>query len=59
MMGVEGLTIQYSDLEDGGQILYTTEDGDLVNALHAWFDQQVTDHGDHAQAKRPEIGKGP
>ena len=50
-MGAEELTIVYSDVEGGGQILYTAENGDLVAALHAWFDQQVTDHGAHAQAE--------
>ncbi|MCB8961635.1 MAG: aspartate carbamoyltransferase [Ardenticatenales bacterium] len=53
MMGAEALTLQYSELENGAQILYTTEDGDLVDALHAWFDQQLADHGDHAQTERP------
>ncbi|MFN2141933.1 MAG: aspartate carbamoyltransferase [Candidatus Promineifilaceae bacterium] len=49
VMGADELTIQYSDLKDGGQILYTTANPDLVQALHAWFDQQVADHGEHAQ----------
>ena len=59
MMGADGLTIQYSDLENGGQLLYTTEDSALVTALHAWFDQQLADHGDHAQAQRPETDVSP
>ncbi len=53
-MGVDRLTIIYSDINNGGQILYTTADGDLVVALHAWFDQQLADHDDHAQAHRPD-----
>jgi mono/diheme cytochrome c family protein len=52
--GADRLTIRYSDVDGGGQILYTAEDGALVSALHAWFDQQVTDHGAHAQIERPE-----
>ena len=48
-MGAEKLAISYSDVTGGGQILYTAEDADLVTALHAWFDQQVADHGTHAQ----------
>lgn len=49
VMGADRLTMVYSDLDQGGQILFTTEDADLVEALHAWFDQQVADHGDHAR----------
>ncbi|MFN2137521.1 MAG: c-type cytochrome [Candidatus Promineifilaceae bacterium] len=52
--GADRLTIQYNHLENGGQIVFATEDGELVTALHAWFDQQVADHGDHALAVGPE-----
>ncbi len=47
--GADRLTIEYSEIADGAQILYTTDDPALVEAIHAWFDQQVSDHGDHAQ----------
>lgn len=53
MMGADRLTIVYSDTDNGGQILYTTTDADLVSALHAWFDQQVADHGNHATMQTP------
>ena len=49
VMGYDRIEIVYSALEDGGEILYTTEDGALVSAIHAWFDAQVADHGHHAQ----------
>ena len=49
IMGHEKLNIEYSDIEAGGQILYTTEESEMVNAIHAWFDAQVQDHGSHAQ----------
>lgn len=52
VMGAERLNIVYSDIPDGGQILYTTDDEDLVLAIHAWFEQQLTDHGMHAQPER-------
>ena len=52
-MGADRLTIVYSDADSGGQILYTTEDADLASALHAWFDQQVSDHGSHAMMQDP------
>jgi hypothetical protein len=47
--GADQISIVYSELPDGAQILYTTEDGDLVSAIHQWFDAQVLDHGSHAQ----------
>jgi len=42
------IDIAYVDLPRGGQITYTTAEADLVGALHAWFDAQVSDHGSHA-----------
>lgn len=48
MLGAERITIAYSELANGAQILYTTEDAELVAAIHAWFDAQVSDHGSHA-----------
>jgi mono/diheme cytochrome c family protein len=53
-MGADKLSIVYSDVDRGGQILYTAEDSELVAALHAWFEQQLADHGEHAQAILPE-----
>ena len=47
--GYQHLTVQYSVIENGAQILYTTTDPDLVTALHQWFDAQVADHGPHAR----------
>ena len=47
--GYERLTVSYSEIENGAQILYNTEDQALIEALHAWFDAQLSDHGPHAQ----------
>ncbi len=47
-MGTDRITIRYSDLPNGGQITYTTEDSALVAALHDWFQAQLSDHGQHA-----------
>jgi hypothetical protein len=47
--GYQRLTVQYSEIENGAQILYTSPDPDLVAALHQWFEAQVADHGPHAQ----------
>ncbi len=52
MMGADQIEITYSDLPDGAQILYTTTDADLVDAIHSWFDAQVADHGQHATDQR-------
>lgn len=48
MMGHERMTVSYADVEGGGEILYTSDDADIVRAIHAWFEQQVRDHGAHA-----------
>lgn len=44
------VTVTYADTPDGAQLTYTTEDPQLVDAIHAWFDRQVMDHGDDAEA---------
>lgn len=44
----DAFTVEYSDLPDGGQIIYTTDDDDVLNALHMWFMAQMTDHGPDA-----------
>ncbi len=49
MMGHEKMSIEYTSMENGGQILYTTEDTDMIAAIHTWFDAQRSDHGEHAQ----------
>ena len=45
----EQLQIAYTALPDGGAITYTTNNEVVREALHAWFDAQVTDHGEHAR----------
>ena len=52
MAGADKIRIDYSDLADGGQILYTTDDAELVEAIHLWFDAQLSDHGSHATGHR-------
>ncbi len=46
--GADRLTVTYSDLPNGGQIVYTTSEPYLVDAIHRWFAAQVSDHGEHA-----------
>ena len=45
------IDVVYADTSDGARITYTTAETQLVTALHAWFDAQVTDHGSHATAE--------
>ncbi|GAA3390429.1 hypothetical protein GCM10020369_44340 [Cryptosporangium minutisporangium] len=42
------IVLAYAPTADGGRITYTTSDPELREALHAWFDAQVSDHGQHA-----------
>jgi len=48
--GYADITVTYRDLPDGAQLTYTSEDPELIGAIHAWFDRQVMDHGSHARA---------
>lgn len=50
--GHDRIDIAYRDIDQGAEIRYTTEDAALVDAIHQWFDQQVRDHGQHAQDHR-------
>jgi hypothetical protein len=47
-MGYERITVGYADVPQGGSIRYESDAADLVDAIHAWFDRQVHDHGKHA-----------
>lgn len=43
------IDIAFTETAGGGRITYRTADPALVAALHAWFDAQVGDHGEHAE----------
>lgn len=45
--GEISLTLIETDL--GATITYSTDDADVVDAIHAWFAAQTSDHGDHAE----------
>jgi hypothetical protein len=47
--GAANVDIQFETREDGARLIYTTNDPDLIEALHRWGDAQVSDHGDHAE----------
>lgn len=42
--------IRYQDLDNGGELRYSTRNPSLVAALHSWFDAQLSDHGADAMA---------
>jgi hypothetical protein len=47
--GYADITVEYAETPDGAQLVYTSAEPELVDAIHAWFDRQVMDHGAHAQ----------
>ncbi|HEV7761048.1 MAG TPA: hypothetical protein VGO78_18710 [Acidimicrobiales bacterium] len=46
--GADAVAITYENLTDGAKVVFTTDDPDLVDALHRWGEAQTTDHGTHA-----------
>jgi hypothetical protein len=51
-MGHERLRITYGEVARGAEIRYASDDPALIAAIHAWFDAQLSDHGEHAQPHR-------
>ncbi len=43
------LAIAYRDIPAGAELSYTTNETNLVAALHQWFDAQLADHGPDAR----------
>lgn len=44
----EQLHVNYKELENGAEITYSSEQPGLVDAIHRWFDAQLSDHGSDA-----------
>ncbi|SEJ83908.1 hypothetical protein SAMN05192539_102023 [Paraburkholderia diazotrophica] len=44
------IEIEYKDVHAGAELIYRSADKMLVNALHEWFDAQLSDHGPNAKA---------
>ncbi|MFO1290146.1 MAG: aspartate carbamoyltransferase [Nitrosomonas sp.] len=42
------IKISYKELPDGAEIAYSTEIQKLKNAIHQWFEAQLSDHAQHA-----------
>jgi len=40
--------IEVVEVSDGARLVYTTDDPELVDALHSWAEAQVADHGEDA-----------
>jgi len=47
------ITFNYRDLPNGAEIAYVAEDSMLIDAIHRYFDAQLSDHGHHAIARSP------
>ncbi|MFI6086285.1 aspartate carbamoyltransferase [Streptomyces sp. NPDC051217] len=50
--GYKRIQVRYREQPDGANLTYDTEEPALVDALHDWFEAQLGDHGDHAEAGR-------
>jgi len=58
MLGVQELSagaaqikVEYTALPNGAQITFTTQDLNLITAIHRWFGAQLSDHGSDAIAQ--------
>ena len=50
------IRVEYKELSNGAQIDYSTDDPALIEAVHQWFEVQLSDHARHAipgDANRP------
>jgi hypothetical protein len=46
--GYSRVQLAYREMPAGAEIRYTTQSPELVRAIHAWFEAQLSDHGSHA-----------
>src|SRR6266540_5252216 len=46
--GATRIRVEYAALPNGAQLTYTTDDLQLITALHQWFGAQLSDHGHDA-----------
>ena len=45
----DAIELDLIETDDGAAIVYTTDDTDLIDAIHSWFAAQTMDHGSHAE----------
>jgi hypothetical protein len=48
------IKIVYRELPDGAEIDYSTNDTKLAEAIHQWFNAQLSDHARHAVPGHPD-----
>jgi hypothetical protein len=46
--GATNVQVTYTELPDGARLTFSTEDPQLVLAIHKWFSAQLADHGPDA-----------
>lgn len=46
--GVAKIRMEYTTLPNGAQIVFRTQDLQLITAIHRWFGAQLSDHGSDA-----------
>ena len=46
--GSAQLKVEYAALPNGAQVTFTTQDLQLITAIHRWFGAQLSDHGSDA-----------
>lgn len=46
------LSVVYADAKAGAQLTFRSRDSKLVEAIHRWFDAQLSDHGPDAMEER-------
>ena len=49
--GAAEIKVEYTELPDGAQITFTTQNISLITAIHRWFGAQLSDHGSDAVAQ--------
>jgi len=54
MMAGDRLTVAYSEIDGGGEIRYEGADPEVVEAIHAWVEAQLSHHGEHARKGRED-----
>jgi len=47
------IKISYTELSDGAQIVYASDQPKIVLAIHQWFDAQLSDHSRHSMPNHP------
>ena len=45
--GKDFVDVQYNELPDGANLIYSSSDSEMVAAIHQWFNAQNQDHNGH------------